>query len=518
MADDGRSMKALDIGGLRIAVAAWGASMGVVIACGPDVPPSQDGTATTTSPPLTGSSTTSTTAQTLDGGTTGTKLDIGNGSGSFPGCISDDSCDSLDILMVIDNSGTMAEEQLNVSRNLPKLMDELMDLRDFDGNLVRPNVNLMVTTSDMGHPLCTPLQKPGYEPRQGAPVYQGCNTRIERFTGLDPMDPVVIEEACTEGCPIDVVPEDHFIHFSASESNVPDDQVSAALSCIGPQGFDGCAYEAPLEAMLRAIDPAACWNDPEQPACDDEAEWASTTQGFLRNGAALVIVLVTDGMDCSVGPDGYSFFTDVEDSVYWNIDPALGVPQASPAICSNAGASCTDDDGDGIYESCAAADGGALYPVDRYVTYLRQLTDDLGKDVMMLSILGVPEVISHNPNPPFEPIQGGVFELVYRGWIDAPYPAGDILPAEWDAGRRAADEIFELGSVAPGCMAIDDTGAFTGRALPPVRTREVCESLNFIDETGEAEVRCCIESICDTDFSPAIRCLAGFVAEPTVLD
>jgi hypothetical protein len=48
-----------------------------------------------------------------------------------------------------------------------------------------------------------------------------------------------------------------------------------------------------------------------------------------------------------------------------------------------------------------------------------------------------------------------------------------------------------------------------------VRTREVCESLNFIDEeTGEEEVRCCIESICDTDFSPAIRCLTSLVAHP----
>jgi hypothetical protein len=346
-------------------------------------------------------------------------------------------------------------------------------------------------------------------------VYEGCNARIERFTGLDPMDPVVIEEACTEVCPVDVVPEDHFIHFSALGSNVPDDDVRAALSCTGPQGIDGCGYGAPLETMLRAIDPQACWNDPEQPACDDEAEWASATQGFLRRDAVLAVVLVTDGMDCSVAPDGYSFFTDVENSGYWNVDPALGVPQASPAICANAGTSCTDDDDDGTYEICTAADGGALQPVERYISYLRQLTEEQDKEVMMLGVFGVPEVLEHARNPPFQPATGGVFDLVHRGWIDAPYPAGDILPEEWDAGRRAADETFELGDIAPGCIGVDDSGAFIGQALPPVRTREVCESLNFIDEeTGEEEVRCCIESICDTDFSPAIRCLTSLVAHP----
>jgi hypothetical protein len=510
-------MKRLELDELRAAIAAWSASAAMIASCGPATPPNAEDGSSTTTTATTGLATTA--ASTVDDGTTTAKLDLPNDTGFGPSCWLDDTCHSIDLLFVIDNSGTMLEEQHNVARNFSPLVDEIMYLADYDGNLINPNVNLMVTTTDMGHPLCTPFQKPDYEPRQGAPVYEGCNARIERFTGLDPMDPVMIEEACTDVCPVDVVPEDHFLHFSSAGSNVPDDDVRAALSCIGPQGIDGCGYGAPLEAMLRAIDPQACWNDPEQPSCDDEAEWASATQGFLRPNAALVIVLVTDGMDCSVAPDGYSFFTDVENSGYWNVDPALGVSQASPAICANAGTSCADDDGDGIYETCAAADGGALQPVERYVSYLRQLTEEQDKEVMMLGIFGVPEVLEHARDPPFQPTAGGVFDLVHRRWIDAPYPAGDILPAEWDAGRRAADEIFELGDIAPGCIGVDDMGVFIGQALPPVRTREVCESLNFIDEeTGEEEVRCCIESICDTDFSPAIRCLTSLVADPVYED
>jgi hypothetical protein len=375
----------------------------------------------------------------------------------------------------------------------------------------------MVTTTDVGHPSCTPFQKPDYEPRRGAPVYQGCNARIERFTGLDPIDPLVIEQACTEGCPVDVVPDDHFITFSAFDTNVPNDDVSTVLSCIGPQGIDGCGYEAPLESMLLAIDETACWNDPEQPECDEQAEWADTTRGFLREGAALVIVLVSDGMDCSVAaPDGYSFFTDADNRVYWSIDPQLGLPRPSAAICSNAGASCIDDDGDGIYEDCTATDSGVLHPLDRYISYLDYLTEMRGKDVMMLGVMGVPEVVEHSPSPPFEPTAGGVFDLLYRDWVDAPYPVGDILPAEWDAGRRAADKAFELGGLAPGCTGTDELGGFTGQAIPPMRMREVCESLDFIDEgSGHPEVRCCIESICDTDFSAAIRCITAMISHAT---
>jgi hypothetical protein len=329
------------------------------------------------------------------------------------------------------------------------------------------------------------------------------------------MDPVVIEEACTEGCPMDVAPVEPFINFGPSGTNVPDDDVHAALSCIGPQGIDGCGFEAPLETMLRAIDEQACWNQPDQAQCDDDAEWAAVERGFLREDATLVLVIVTDELDCSVqGPEGYSYFTDTDNTVYWNTNPELGVPQATSAICFNAGVSCEDVDGDGIYESCTASDAEVLHPIERYTTYLDYLTQQQGKQVVMLGILGVPTVVAHSPDPPYEPIAGGVADLVYREWQDFAYPAGDILPDEWDAGVDAADKTFEYGALGPGCTGVDERGAFTGQGLPPVRLRQVCESLDHVDEqTGDTQVRCCIESICDTDFSPAIGCLTGVISQ-----
>jgi hypothetical protein len=511
-------MKMRKLDTLGMALAAWGMSAAVIVACTPDEPMVDETTGmTTTGMTTTGMTTTGDETESVDEDSAGV-LDVENPTGDTPLCQTDGSCDLIDLVFIIDNSGTMGEEQLNLARNFQQLVDELENLTDPEGIPVNPNVNIMVTTTDFGHPLCTAFQKPDYLPRQGAPVYQGCNARIQRFTGLDPMDPVVIEEACTENCPADISPGNHFINFSSFGSNVPNDDVGAALSCIGPQGIDGCGYEAQLETMLQAINEGACWNNPDQDKCDEDPEWADVTQGFLRKDAILGVVLITDEMDCSVqAPVGYSFFTDIANTIYWNVNPELEIPQATSAICFNSGVSCADDNGDGIYEGCTATDSEVLHPVERYISYFDYLTDGQNKEVVMLGILGVPEVVAHNPNAPFQPIAGGAVDLLYRNWIDFPYPAGDILPEEWDAERRAANKIFEFGDIGPGCTGTDDTGAFTGQAIPPVRERQVCESLNYLDEeTGDPVVRCCIESICDTDFSPAIRCLTGVISDAIV--
>lgn len=172
---------------------------------------------------------------------------------------------------------------------------------------------------------------------------------------------------------------------------------------------------------------------------------------------------------------------------------------ASSAICWNAGVACDGPTG-GEYTNCVSTADGNMQPTSRYINYLTYLRDDLNKPVVMLGILGVPEVTAHSEDAPFEPTAGGVADLVIRDWIDGVFPAGDILPADDTAGKDAAYKEWEFG-VGPGC-----TNETNGQAVPPVRVREVCESLNVGDE-----VRCCIESICDDDFSAAIKCLSGAI-------
>ena len=101
---------------------------------------------------------------------------------------------------------------------------------------------------------------------------------------------------------------------------------------------------------------------------------------------------------------------------------------------------------------------------------------------------------------------GGVFDLVYRDWVPS-----DILPGD---PKSAAQKQYEFG-IGPGC-----SNAATGQAVPPVRVKEVCESLNIPDDPNtpdiDGELRCCIESICDTDFSNAINCLAGILQDQLI--
>jgi hypothetical protein len=217
---------------------------------------------------------------------------------------------------------------------------------------------------------------------------------------------------------------------------------------------------------------------------------------------------VTDEADCSV--KDYSI---MEDPTFQNVNPDTGSAAPSSAICWNAGVECVGPDAMGVFSECTPRDADDLQPIERYTNYLiNELRENQGKEVIMLGILGVPLVTEHNPDPPYQPIAGGVEALVYRNWRDGQYPAGDILPAEFAMGESAADKQFDFG-IGPGCTGTDMAGNFTGQAIPPVRIRKVCEDLNYVDSNGEEQIRCCIESICDDDFSPAIRCLTGIIQE-----
>ena len=444
---------------------------------------------------------------------TGEKLDVGGNDSGPSGCANQDiGCtDKIDLLFVIDNSGTMAVEQENLARNFPLLIQQLEMLTDSAGNAVMPDVQIMVTTSDFGNPLCTPFEPAGYEPARGRPVNTACVDRLQDFTGLG-TSPDVEEGACNNVCPTAVAPDGNFIAFGpGGVDNIPDSvmpadingdgmdesPVAQALSCIGPQGINGCGYESQLENMLQALNPDAPWNQGEG--------------RFLRPDALLAVAMVSDEVDCSVMD--YDIMMDEQ---YQEIDPDTMEAEPSSAICQNAGVSCNGPDAMGIYSDCMSVDNGALQPITRYTNYLiNELRENQNKEVVMLGILGVPEVTAHNENPPFEPTAGGLMDLVYRNWREGEFPAGDILPDEFANGVTADDKQHEFG-IGPGCTGGDAVSGFTGQATPATRIFEVCEALNIERQDGTVDVRCCIESICDDDFSAAIRCLTGIIGEAIV--
>ena len=449
------------------------------------------------------------TAGETTGGGTGQKLDVGGGATDGIDCSEGlGNCNNLiDLLFIIDNSGSMGEEQLNLALNMPKLIHGIEDLTDADGNPVQPNVHIMVTTTDAGNVLCDPFYAPGRSPESGTPISSACTDRLERFTSIS-MPPVVAESACTTVCPSALAPDGPFIEFSAAGDNVPDvppvdidgdgvddDAIAQTLSCVGPQGIDGCGYESPLESMMLALDDGASWN--------------SGTNPFLRTGGLLAVAVITDEADCSVIDD-----TVMMDDSVMELHPETGMPVPTSAICWNAGVTCDGPDGNGEYSNCSSM-GSRLRPVQEYIDFLQ----GLDHRVVMLGIVGIPPVTARNEDPPYQPTAGGVFDLVYRDWQDPEYPAGDILPDDWANGITAEFKQYQFG-IGPGCTGEDDMGGFTGQAIPPVRVKEVCEALNVEDDPDtfedETEIRCCMESICDTDFSAALQCLAGLIEQSVI--
>jgi hypothetical protein len=423
------------------------------------------------------------------------------------GCDSMGNCNLVDLLFVIDNSGTMGAEQLNLAKNFPLLVQQLEALES-EGVQQGADVNIMVTTTDFGNPLCKPFAK--HDPEAGAPVSSACVKRLDRFTGLGQINPPVYEEACTEVCDLpglEPVNGDQIIHFDDEGDNVPavdpadingdgvdDSPVAQTLACIGPQGIDGCGYEAPLEAMMQALNPMAPWNcgAPDDPdACPN----GGVDRPFLREGAVLAVAIITDEADCSV--KDYAIMTDSD--YFAELD---GEKLPSSAICWKAGVTCNGPDQNGIYVNCFADDSDdVMHPIARYSNFLNgYVREGLGKEVVMLGILGVPPVTEHNPDEPHEPIAGGVHDLVYRKWRDA-----DILEEDMLAGIDADYQQWAFG-IGPGCTGVDGMGNVTGQAIPPVRVKEVCESLNYDDK-----IRCCIESVCDDDFSAALGCLTDVI-------
>ena len=446
-----------------------------------------------------------------DDGTTGT---TGDDDGGFDGGVEegdggtddpppfddcndpDAKCNQIDLLFVIDNSGTMGEEQINLAKNFPLLIEQLQGLENSLGQPVNADVNIMVTTTDLAHPTCEKQNQdpeinpnPDYVPSKGSPISNACTERLDDFTGLGAMAPS-FPEACTDSCESPIVPDGNFIHFDGAGTNVTNDDVPGALSCIGPQGINGCGYEAPLEAMMQAINPGAEWNTGDKP--------------FLRDEAVLAIAIVTDEADCSVNPQtGYGYFSN--DETYWATLPQSEMKWPSSSICWNGGVECDPDpDNPGYYKDCVSVENDVLHPITRYIDYLKgELVEKQNKEVIMLGILGVPEVTAHNPEAPYEPTDGGVKTLEYRDWTEA-----DIIPG---SGYSTEQGAFDFG-IGPGCTGGNETDGFRGQAIPPVRVKEVCESLDTEDG-----IRCCIESICDDDFSPAIRCLTGLIQETIII-
>ncbi|MEM7153548.1 MAG: hypothetical protein AAF799_11950 [Myxococcota bacterium] len=398
--------------GLSTSSSAGGAGDGPATTGGvdSDVPPGHSGRL----PDSTGSDT-DPTATTLTDTTEST-------STGEPSCIdSPDLCTAaislrraVDILFVIDNSGSMGGEQGTLAQNFASFIDVL------ENQQVGANYRIGITTSA----------------GDGGLRATSCRTRLNEFTFTWQFGTIdERQRGCLDNCDIDLItiPEP-WVEKSSGQTNLPPGVgMTEVLQCIGPQGINGPGFERPLEAMRNAL-------------LDD-------LEGFVRDDALLAVIFVTDEADCSMSESNMSWISSDAGSVFWTHPD-----RSSSGVCWAAGVSC--EGGPGVYDDCVVADKdrdglitsdedeAVLFPVQRYIDVLTDISEQKQMDGG----------------------QGEVLVALLAG-VPLDYPdTGEIIYED------SAFEDFNLEyGIGPGCGQGTET-VHSPPGIPPVRLRQFAEA------------------------------------------
>ncbi len=238
----------------------------------------------------------------------------------------------VDILFLIDNSGSMLAEQQSLQQNFPKFMNVLETL---DGGA--PNMHIGVVTSDMGQKASDGT---------GTASVQGCAqsgddgamTTAAAVTGR-----FIIDEANGAG---------RNRNYSGT--------LGDAFAALAGVGTTGCGIEQHLAAVSRALSNT------------------SANAGFLRQSAKLAVIVIADEDDCSLAHRNL-FETGVDGAVL-------------NFRCTRSGITCHDNPDltkPGVRTGCEPQDQSQyLEPVDRYVDAIKSLKPTWSDDVIVAGIIG----------------------------------------------------------------------------------------------------------------------------------
>ncbi|MBH23300.1 MAG: hypothetical protein CMH57_02330 [Myxococcales bacterium] len=173
----------------------------------------------------------------------------------------------VDILWVVDNSGSMCEEQADLRENFNAFVQELVD--------VGADFQLAVITTDMEDPSQSGRfqNEPNNDPGGG----QQCNVIVDISQCPTPangqeLPPLIIKSSDPR--------------YQDSEGNPDVEKIQRDFGCSATTGTTGTGFEMGLEAARRALSPALT---------------ESFNAGFLREDAFLAVIFLTDENDCSDG-------------------------------------------------------------------------------------------------------------------------------------------------------------------------------------------------------------------------
>ena len=182
------------------------------------------------------------------------------------------STQAVDLLFVVDDSRSMGEEQTSLAAQIPAIVDALTTGHVPTGETFDPvtDLHLGVVDTDMGTgrflvPTCSDS---GFG-----------DDGLLRFVG-DASDP-----ACRSTYP-------PFLTFPGGGDTLAQD-----FACVARVGTNGCGFEQPLEAGLKALTPSTSGTTF---FAGSSGHGDRENGGFLRSDSVLGVFVLTDEDDCSV--------------------------------------------------------------------------------------------------------------------------------------------------------------------------------------------------------------------------
>lgn len=202
-----------------------------------------------------------------DGLGTGSGSGSGSGSGTpSPGEVQ--KCNKMDIVFVVDDSGSMVEEQTNLANNFPQFANVLSTFTTADGDPLDYRVAVTTTGRDIDYTLDIGggMQYPMSEDGDNGAFKNNCNLN-KRW--LEPSDA----------------------------------NMSQTLACRAKVGTEGPGYEMPLLMSKWALGPRVA---------------DGTNAGFVRDDALLAIVMLTDEDDSSTEQNNFQMSATSQPPVDWH--------------------------------------------------------------------------------------------------------------------------------------------------------------------------------------------------------
>jgi hypothetical protein len=297
--------------------------------------------------------------------------------------------DNVDILLMVDDSGSMAQEQVRLTAQLNRLVGSLIagnraypsaPRGDADRFVPAKSIHVGVITSNLGSP-------PGVAqlPSQLCPADNGASlggNAALHTSGFTASTPLVDANTLTLVAPgnpacADVSLHKGYLAFGRGAGEVdPENEAAttkaiADFSCLASVGIGGCGIEQPLEAIWKALSPES---DNSFVGPDTHGQGTRANAGFLRPDSILVVLSLTDEDDCSVTAQGTTMFER-------NGEPYVGVR------CQV------------LQQSAPAVIGREVQPVSRYAKGLLSLRTGHPERVIYAAIAGFPEVDADYTDP-----------------------------------------------------------------------------------------------------------------------